>query len=58
MAIIKTQFTLRLGLESHAKLKKIAQAESGAAIFCLTNPATDWPPSLAKFFAEAAKWNR
>lgn len=28
MAIIKTQFTLRLGLESHAKLKKIAQAES------------------------------
>ena len=27
MAIIKTQFTLRLGLESHAKLKKIAQAE-------------------------------
>ena len=25
MAIIKTQFTLRLGLESHAKLKKIAQ---------------------------------
>lgn len=28
MAVIKAQFTLRLGLETHAKLKKIAQAES------------------------------
>ena len=28
MAVIKTQFTLRLGLENHAKLKKIAQEES------------------------------
>lgn len=28
MAVIKTQFTLRLTLESHAKLKKIAADES------------------------------
>ncbi len=28
MAIIKAQFTLRLDLENHAKIKKIAQAES------------------------------
>ena len=27
MAVIKTQFTLRLSLESHAKLKKIAMEE-------------------------------
>ena len=27
MAVIKTQFTLRLSLESHAKLKKIAVEE-------------------------------
>lgn len=28
MAVIKAQFTLRLDLENHAKIKKIAQAES------------------------------
>ena len=27
MAVTKTQFTLRLNLESHAKLKRIAQEE-------------------------------
>jgi hypothetical protein len=28
MAILKAQFTLRLNLENHAKIKKIAEAES------------------------------
>lgn len=28
MAIIKTSFTLRLGLIDHAKIKKIAEAEN------------------------------
>lgn len=28
MAIIKTQFTLRLSLTDHAKIKKIAEAEN------------------------------
>jgi len=28
MAVIKTQFTLRLDLEVHAKIKKIAKMES------------------------------
>lgn len=28
MAVIKSQFTLRLNLETHAKLQKIANAES------------------------------
>lgn len=28
MAVIKNQFTLRLNIETHAKLKKMAEAES------------------------------
>lgn len=28
MAVLKTQFTLRLNLETHAKIKKIAEDES------------------------------
>lgn len=28
MSVIKAQFTLRLNLENHAKIKKIAEAES------------------------------
>lgn len=27
MAVLKAQFTLRLGLEDHAKIKKISEAE-------------------------------